>query len=258
MRNTSEIMVSVFCMAYNHERFIHEALDGILKQDVTFRMEIIVHDDLSTDRTGSIIREYAMKYPMINPIFQDENQFSKAGIYPVVALYSAARGKYIAECDADDYWTDPQKLQKQVWFMEANPEFSMCYHDYLMLRDGKFSEPSTDHPRDFTPDELVGYDNRGYGMATCTKLYRNVITPDQYRYFDNFCPDYILDVLMGMVGGCKYIPGIEPSIYRKWGGNTWSGRPFTQERYRAMCKKLYSDIAETGNQHYIDLRAKFL
>lgn len=92
--------------------------------------EILIHDDCSTDGTDNIIREYASNYPdLIFPLYEDVNQFSQ-GKENVIDMYNygRARGKYIAYCEGDDYWTDPLKLQKQVDFMESHPEFSVCWH----------------------------------------------------------------------------------------------------------------------------------
>jgi glycosyltransferase involved in cell wall biosynthesis len=254
-----DVLVSVCCMAYNQLAFFRQCLSGILMQRTDFPFEIIIHDDASTDGTAEMIREYEREYPdIIRAIYQTENQLSKAGIYPIRFLYAAARGKYIAECDADDYWTDPLKLQKQVDFMEANPEYVMCYHAYQMLRDGVFSEPSTSPPRDYSEDELIAFQLSGYGIATNTKLYRNIFSLEERKYFNNFCPDYVLNVLMGMHGKCKFIPGIRPSVYRKHSGNTWSGTPGTTEKVRIMFQRLYDRVLETGNPHFIELRQGFL
>ena len=86
-------------------------------QKTTFPIEIIIHDDASTDGTAKIVKEYADKYPdLIVPILQTENQYSQ-GIKPSQNfVFPRARGKYIAFCEGDDYWTDPYKLQKQVDF----------------------------------------------------------------------------------------------------------------------------------------------
>lgn len=91
-----------------------------------------MHDDASTDNTAAIIREYAEKYPdIIKPIFEIENQYSKHDSSLTRIMNAACKGKYIAVCEGDDYWTDPYKLQKQVDFMETHPEYSMCFHNAI-------------------------------------------------------------------------------------------------------------------------------
>ena len=122
-------LVSVCTLAYNHEPYIRECLDGILMQKTNFAFELLIHDDASTDGTADIIREYETKYPdIIKPIYQTENQYSKGVKVSLTYQFPRAKGKYIALCEGDDYWTDPLKLQKQVDFMEANSEIPCCFH----------------------------------------------------------------------------------------------------------------------------------
>lgn len=130
-------LVSICCLAYNHEAYIRQCLDGFMMQKTTFPIEILIHDDASTDNTADIIREYEKKYPtIIKPIYQVENQYSKGVRVGVVYNLSRVRGKYVALCEGDDYWIDPLKLQKQVDFMESHPECSMCFHRCRELMDG--------------------------------------------------------------------------------------------------------------------------
>lgn len=132
MEKTNDIVVTILTLAYNHEPYIRQCLDGILMQQTNFKFELLIHDDASTDGTANIIREYELKYPeIIKPIYQKENQYSKKVPIGVTYLYPRAKGKYIALCEGDDYWTDPLKLQKQVDFLEANPDFVMCSHKFL-------------------------------------------------------------------------------------------------------------------------------
>ena len=122
-------LVSICCLTFNHVSYVLQALDGFLMQKTSFDYEIIIHDDASTDGTQEIIKAYQENYPeIIKPILQSENQYSK-GIKPIFKyVFPRAQGKYIALCEGDDYWTDPLKLQKQVDFLEANKEYSLCYH----------------------------------------------------------------------------------------------------------------------------------
>jgi glycosyltransferase involved in cell wall biosynthesis len=99
-----------------------------MMQKTNFPIEVLIHDDASTDGTADIIREYEQKYPeIIKPVYQTENQYSKGVRISQTYNYPRAQGKYIAFCEGDDYWTDPLKLQKQADFLENNPEYGMCY-----------------------------------------------------------------------------------------------------------------------------------
>jgi glycosyltransferase involved in cell wall biosynthesis len=127
-------LVSISCITYNHENFIRDAIEGFLMQKTTFPVEILIHDDASTDKTASIIREYEEKYPhLIKPIYQTENQYSKRDGSIGRIQRGRARGKYYATCEGDDYWTDSLKLQKQVDFLEENPEYVLTCHRYNKL-----------------------------------------------------------------------------------------------------------------------------
>lgn len=122
-------LVSVRCTAYNHEKYIAQALDSFLMQETNFPFEIVVHDDASTDKTADIIREYESKYPkIIKPIYEAENLYSKKDGSLRRTMDNACRGKYIAYCEGDDFWCDSHKLQMQYEALEAHPECSLCTH----------------------------------------------------------------------------------------------------------------------------------
>lgn len=128
-----ECIVSVLCATYNHEKYIRQTLESFLAQKTDFSIEILVHEDASTDATADIVREMAAAHPdMIFPVIQTENQFSK-GVVVLDILTRKARGKYIALCEGDDYWSDPCKLQRQVDWLESHPEYSACVHNSTTL-----------------------------------------------------------------------------------------------------------------------------
>lgn len=128
MENRQCPIVSICCLTYNHDSYIRLCLDGFMMQKTTFPFEVLIHDDASTDRTADIIREYEAKYPdIIKPLYQKENQYSKGVRISPTFQYPRAKGKYIALCEGDDYWTDPYKLQKQVDFLEEHPEYVLIY-----------------------------------------------------------------------------------------------------------------------------------
>lgn len=130
--NTDSPLVSVLSITYNQAPFIRQCLDGILCQRTSFRFELIIHDDCSTDGTDEIIRTYARRYPeIIRPFFESENQYSK-GVNGLFATFCMphVRGRYVAICEGDDWWTDPEKLQKQIDFLASHPEYDFCCHRY--------------------------------------------------------------------------------------------------------------------------------
>ncbi len=128
-------LVSICTLTYNHENFIEETLKSFFIQNTSFPFEILIHDDASKDKTKKIIKKYEKLYPsIIKPIYQTVNQKSKykRGMNPRFN-FPRAKGKYIAICDGDDYWTDPYKLQKQVDFLENNKDFVLCGTQFSIL-----------------------------------------------------------------------------------------------------------------------------
>ena len=130
-------LVSVIIPAYNHELYIAQAIEGVLQQEVDFPYELVIGEDYSTDATREIVLEHQKKYPdIIRVITSDKNV---GGIENSTRTLQACRGKYLAYCEGDDYWHHPLKLQKQVDFLESNPDYGMVHSDYdkLINRTGK-------------------------------------------------------------------------------------------------------------------------
>lgn len=170
-------LVSIICLVYNHENFVRDALDGFIMQKVNFPFEVIIHDDASTDNSSQIIREYERKYPdIIKPIYQTENQYFKERGRVTKIVYGAAKGKYIALCEGDDYWTDPLKLQKQVDFLEQNPDHILCVGGFknYNVNTGDYGETIK-----YIDNKKMNYsfrleDTLGFWMTkTLTALFRN-------------------------------------------------------------------------------------
>lgn len=166
-------------MVYNHAPYLRKCLDGFVMQKTDFRFEAIVHDDASTDGSAAIIKEYAEKYPdLIKPIYETENQYSKKDGSLRKIMDAACRGKYIAICEGDDYWIDPLKLQKQVNFLEENPDYGLVhtYFNYVDMHD-KVIPPPTELHRHIKERIFDGYIwdyylcNPGF-ILTCTCMFR--------------------------------------------------------------------------------------
>lgn len=124
-------MVSVCMITYSHEKYIAQAIEGVIMQQTTFPIELIIGEDCSTDTTRKICLDYQSNYPELIKVRLPEKNIGMMRNF--VETMEAGSGKYIALCEGDDYWTDPLKLQKQVDFMESNISFSMISHRYNIL-----------------------------------------------------------------------------------------------------------------------------
>ena len=181
MTDTNLPLVSIFSLAYNHESYIEKAIESWLMQKTNFRFEAVIGEDHSTDRTREIVFSYAKKYPEIIRVIHSE---SNVGMRENSKRTRAAcRGKYVAFCEGDDYWIDPNKLQRQVDFMEANPDFSICFHDAILLWDDKSRSPNYFVPKDqkevSTTEDVI----EKYYIPTASMLLRSTYTEDLPDWF---------------------------------------------------------------------------
>lgn len=221
-----DLLVSIDCLAYNHENYIAEAIEGFLMQKTKFKIEILIHDDASTDRTAEVIREYEKKFPdIINPIYQKENQFSQ-GIKMQQVNQRRAKGKYIAICEGDDYWADPYKLQKQVDYLEDNPECSLCVHSAFKFSEFRKEIVGKVRPgkknKMFSAEEII--EGGGELFPTNAMVYRRVIADTVPAfYFDAGVGDYPLTIYLAEHGDVYYMDQ-SMSVYRIDVKGAWSDR----------------------------------
>ena len=173
-----EVLVSIRCTTYNHAPYIRQCLDGFVMQKTNFPFEAIVHDDASTDGTDKIILEYAEKYPnIIIPVLEEENQYSKGNGSVTRIVESYMRGKYIAFCEGDDYWTDPYKLQKQVNFLETHPDYGLCHTDFYTTGRRRITPVKEEKDDNYWPSILI----KGLRIGTVTVMVRSDIYMNRPR-----------------------------------------------------------------------------
>jgi glycosyltransferase involved in cell wall biosynthesis len=206
-------LVSIRCITYNHEKFITDAIEGFLMQKTDFSVEILIHDDASTDHTADIIRKYQEKYPhLIRAVFQSENQYQQ-GKKPSRILQNMCRGKYSALCEGDDFWIDPSKLQKQVNFLEANPEFTLCAHDINIVdENGAFLQRGSENYLDrFNQEHVYDFDDIALGrfFYTCSMVIRNEpVYPLPEWTQQVYGGDYTTQLLAASKGRIKYFEDV--------------------------------------------------
>jgi glycosyltransferase involved in cell wall biosynthesis len=210
-------LVSIICPTYNHEKFIAQTLDGFISQKTNFPFEIIVHDDASTDNTVAIVKKYEEKYPnLFSNIFQKENQLSKAIDSVTRITFAAARGKYIAWCEGDDYWIDPNKLQKQTDFLTSKAEFVACcsnvYEEYDNVKR-KITGAKT----------IITFKDLAFGncIYTNSTLFKNIVSLPEWM---SKCKmgDWIVMLLLTQHGSI-YNFDEQMSVYRIHNNSFWSG-----------------------------------
>lgn len=213
-KDSRPLMVTIRCITYNHEPYIRQCLEGFVMQKTNFRFEAVVHDDASTDGTADIIREYAEKYPdIIKPIFETENQYSKHDGAISRIMNEHTHGKYVAMCEGDDYWIDSLKLQKQVDFLEGNPEYSMCFHNAFVYKEeipdvSLFNMMKSD--KDLLPHDAI---HKWLVPTAAIVAHRNVVLNHPQWMPRIYSGDYSLILFALYCGKIHYLHSIS-SVYR--------------------------------------------
>ncbi|WP_346881188.1 glycosyltransferase [uncultured Algibacter sp.] len=213
-------LVSICCTCYNHEKYIEATLDGFLMQKATFPIEIIIHDDASTDNSRKIIEKYAKLHDNIKTIFQSENQYSQ-DIKPLHNfLLPKTQGKYIAICEGDDYWIDTLKIKKQVDFLEANPDYVVSWTNYKTYNGINFKE---NHFNFKETNRTIDFDNifSPYCTLTLTVLFKKAaLDLKRIPSFKHFKDNTIYALLL-LNGKGVYMDFVS-AIYRQHSGGVYS------------------------------------
>lgn len=207
--------VSVICITYNQEVYIRQALEGFVAQKRDkYNLEIIVADDGSTDGTQGIIREFATRYPQLfKPILRTQNIGAWTNFLDGL---NSSNGEYIALCEGDDYWTDDHKLQKQVTYMENNPDYALCFHRVKVVyeNDEKRDEIFPQHTSGFTVKNLL----QGNFIQTNSVMYRR---QDYASLIPNAMPgDWYLHLFHAQFGKIGFLDETM-AVYRRHAGGLW-------------------------------------
>jgi glycosyltransferase involved in cell wall biosynthesis len=226
-----DIRLSVCVVTYNHKDYIRQCLDGILMQKTTFPFEIILGEDESTDGTREICKAYAEKFPEKIKLFLRSRKEviyingNPTGRHNFIENLKVAKGKYIALCEGDDYWTDPNKLQKQVDYLEVNSALNICFTKAQILRSDGSMEP---YPIPEEINTIVPFKNlltHHNFIATASVVFRNA---RDLRY-----PDWFTKIPFG-----------DLSLYKLITEN--SGLGFLEDTtvvYRAQGQGVYSRLS---------------
>jgi glycosyltransferase involved in cell wall biosynthesis len=222
-------LVTVIVLAYEHAEFIGQCLDGILDQKTKFSYEIIIGEDGSTDNTLNVVEGYAKNHPdkirlfLHNPFNKIKVSKETTGNFNAAFCFFQSRGKYIALCEGDDFWTDEYKLQKQVNFLQTNPDFILSFHSYKIRYENtlpavdKYFQPEND----ITRNELMLINKHPLLLTTC---FRNELKQIPEEILEVINLDTFLFSVLGEFGKAHYHKEIKPAISRKHSGGIWSAK----------------------------------
>jgi glycosyltransferase involved in cell wall biosynthesis len=261
----NELLLSVSVVTYNQMDYIKQCLDGILMQQTHFDFEIILGEDESTDGTREICIEYAKRYPNKIKLFLRSRKDviyingNATGRFNMIENLKSCKGKYIALCEGDDYWTDPLKLQKQVDFLEANKDFNICFHRANTLQNGEFKPheiPNSFNNEQFHYVELLRYYNF---ISTASVMYRK---PKNFKL-----PNWFHSISFGDLGLYKLISQEKKiqcledvmSVYRIHNEGIFSGlsQLIVQQNYLSFYKTIFF-ILNAEEQGIVRIKVKQL
>jgi glycosyltransferase involved in cell wall biosynthesis len=216
--------INVIVTTYNHERYIAQCLESVLKQKGDFQLEVIVGDDCSIDNTREMVDEFQNRYPLLISVLPTEKNL---GITKnLKRCLDACSGEYIAICEGDDYWTDEYKLQKQMIYLQTHPDLSMCFSAFqIYYEDKKLLEPFADQvllKKDvLTTEDLI--ENNYIGNFSCCMYRTDVVRKLPKELFEIFTVDWLFNMTCGQFGKIGFIRE-QMSVYRKHSQGAWAGR----------------------------------
>lgn len=244
--------LTVLTMTRNHEKYIGQCIESVLAQKTDFPVRHLVLDHYSTDETPHIVERYAREYPSIRPVLLDNYHQAYRNVY---SLFARCKSEYAALCDGDDYFLDPDKLQKQVNFLTAHPRCSLCFHPVLVVfEDGR--EPGVFPPRDMLPrgmrEEYYLSDLlKGNMIQTNSVVYkwrfRDGI-PDWFR--EDLCPgDWYWHLLHAELGKIGFLPGIM-SAYRRHSTSLYRHSFIDRLKHRRTFGMAELETYHVVNEHF--------
>ena len=226
-------LVSVIMITYGHEKYIEEAIRGVFLQKTNFPFELIISNDKSPDSTDEIVKniiKYAPENISVKYIQHPEN----IGMLPnFISTLKIATGKYIAVCEGDDYWTDENKLQKQIDFLEKNEDFTLTFHN-VFIRNGETLRADLDYEKRLSSKNVytINVLSNGNFIHTLSVVFRNMKLEFPEWYYTSFLGDYPIWLWLSKKGKIKYFPE-KMGVYRENVG-VWSGKSQEEREFKSM------------------------
>jgi len=224
--------VTVVTTTYNQEKYIGQALEGMLMQKTNFPFKIVISNDCSTDKTGEVLEGYRKKYPEKIEIIENKNNLGAMGNF-IHTLSQIKDTEYVALCDGDDFWTDESKLQKQIDFLDNHKDFNICFHKSRLFYQNKEKEESIipENVEEVTTIEDLVKSN--YIVANSVVYRWKFNDEDLEKIFpsDIVPGDYYIHLLHAQDGKIKMINEVMSAYRRHEEGMWWSNDNENKEKF---------------------------
>jgi len=252
-------LVSIMMVTYNHEKYLHQAIEGVLMQKVNFTYELLIHDDASTDNSAEIIHEYELKYPdIIKPLYQKKNQYSQ-GIDVSHFNRERAIGKYLAICEGDDYWIDQGKLQKQIDYLEQYPQYVGVGHNVYVIDEANNRVPDDLHVYPILPEHVYTHDDAiifKHPGQSSSLVCRNIFLKMDPIMFNDYSQlkyvngDAKLPITLTYFGDIYCLSDIM-GCYRKIlsSGSSWSSQNYKKNRLGELYVSMIN-LSKYSKKHF--------
>lgn len=230
-------LVSFCCFTYNHEKYVVQTINSMLLQSTSFPFEIIIHDDASQDKTPEIIKLYQKEYPtIIKAIFQSENQYSKIGFKLNQFILPLIRGKYVAICEGDDYWSNPKKTEIQISFLSKNTMYGgvSCFTE-VIIENGVSSFQPRSTPKPIIHNTLGLVLGKKYQLSTSALLYPTEVLIEVAKDLNTsvYALDNFTRYAISLKGPIYVLPEYM-TVYRIHNGGVWSNLKPIQTREKII------------------------
>lgn len=250
-------------IAYNHENYIKEAIEGVLKQNTDFDIEFVISNDKSSDETHQIISTIIKSYAG-DIVIKYYNQSTNLGMLPnFIFSLQKCNGQYIALCEGDDYWTDPLKLKKQVSFLEKNLDYGICFHPIQVYNQSKKIFIKDSITREVRETTTINELSKGNYIHTPSILLRNNFSLPKW-FASSPIGDWALYMIIIKDKKVKKINNTM-AVYRENEEGVWTGKNrmekmiMTMKTFKLVYNNIEMDqISKSNLKREIDLLNKVI
>ncbi|UMB60334.1 glycosyltransferase [Lutibacter sp. A80] len=249
-------LVSVVMITYNHEKYIQKAIEGVLMQQCSFEVELIIVDDNSPDKTEEIVKKIIEEHPNSSCIKYTKHNENKGMMPNFIWALQQTKSKYIALCEGDDYWTDPLKLQKQVDFLEANMEYSLCFtaKSNIDINGVFINESRYGHQENWITKDVLNGSFIAPTQTIVSKNLSNDLINFLAKFPDSTGGDKLYTYFYATKGKLKYIDA-NTANYRVHSGGVWSGLNKKQQLIIHIREHLkFLEVVKKDKLHFKQLK----